>query len=83
MQLRLDHSLISKINFYKKKKNYLDISVKYITSRGNWFLKSWKGDAKKSGGLTTNIGIHLFDFLIYNFGRRPLSITIIFYAFLW
>ena len=69
MQLRLDHSLISKINFYKKKKDYLDISVKYITSRGNWFLKSWKGDTKKSGGLTTNIGIHLFDFLIYNFGQ--------------
>jgi len=69
MQLRLDHRLISKINFYKKKKNYLDISVKYITTRGNWFLKSWKGDTKKSGGLTTNIGIHLFDFLIYNFGQ--------------
>ena len=69
MQLRLDHSLISKINFYKKKKNYLNINVKYITTRGNWFLKSWKVDKKKSGGLTTNIGIHLFDFLLYNFGQ--------------
>ncbi len=69
MQLRLDHELISKINFYKKKKNFLNISVKYITTRGNWFLKSWKGDLRKSGGLTTNIGIHLFDFLIHNFGQ--------------
>ncbi len=74
MQLRLDNSLISKINFYKKKKNFLNINVKYITTRGNWFLKSWKGDLKKSGGLTTNIGIHLFDFLIYNFGNPSRSL---------
>jgi len=29
---------------------------------------SWKGDLHKSGGLITNIGIHLFDFLIWVFG---------------
>lgn len=69
MQLRLDKSLISQINKFKKKNNFLNIDVKYVTTRGDWFLKSWKGDTRKSGGLTTNIGIHLFDFLIYNFGE--------------
>ena len=75
MQLRLDKSLIYKINKLKKKKKFLNITVKYITTRGNWFLKSWKGSNKKSGGLTTNIGIHLFDFLILNFGK-PLNSTV-------
>lgn len=69
MQLRLDKSLISKIDYLKKNQNFLNIDVRYITTRGDWFLKSWKGDERKSGGLTTNIGIHLFDFLILNFGK--------------
>lgn len=46
-----------------------DIDLSYITTRGNWYLKSWKGDAKKSGGVATNIGIHLFDMLIWIFGN--------------
>ena len=74
MQLRLDKFLISKIKKIKKQKNFLNIKVKYITKRGNWFLKSWKGNPKKSGGLTTNIGIHLFDFLILNFGNPIKSV---------
>ena len=74
MQLRLDKFLISKIKKIKKQKDFLNIKVKYITKRGNWFLKSWKGNPKKSGGLTTNIGIHLFDFLILNFGNPIKSV---------
>ncbi len=35
----------------------------YVTSRGDWYKYSWKGDVKKSGGLITNIGIHLLDIL--------------------
>ena len=69
MQLRLDNSLIKQIKKFKANNNFLNIEVKYITTRGDWFLKSWKGNVRKSGGLTTNIGIHLFDFLIYNFGQ--------------
>lgn len=45
-----------------------EIVLTYITSRGKWYLASWKGDLERSGGLTTNIGIHFFDLLIWLFG---------------
>lgn len=45
------------------------VQLKYITPRGKWYQYSWKGDVSKSGGLTTNIGIHLFDLLIWLFGN--------------
>ncbi|RLD30892.1 MAG: oxidoreductase, partial [Bacteroidetes bacterium] len=40
----------------------------YITSRGNWYFFSWKGDHSKSGGVATNIGVHFFDMLSWIFG---------------
>jgi UDP-N-acetyl-2-amino-2-deoxyglucuronate dehydrogenase len=45
-----------------------NIDLKYITARGNWYHTSWKGDLQKSGGITTNIGIHFFDLLLWIFG---------------
>ncbi len=45
-----------------------DIDLSYITTRGKWYLKSWKGDVKKSGGVATNIGIHFFDMITWIFG---------------
>lgn len=45
-----------------------DIDLTYITSRGNWYFTSWKADESKSGGITTNIGIHFFDMLAWVFG---------------
>ena len=45
-----------------------DVDLSYITSRGLWYLHSWKGDVKKSGGIATNIGVHFFDMLHYIFG---------------
>lgn len=45
-----------------------DIDLSYITTRGKWYLKSWKGDIKKSGGVATNIGIHFFDMITWIFG---------------
>ena len=45
-----------------------DVDLTYITSRGNWYLQSWKGEEKKSGGIATNIGVHFFDMLHYVFG---------------
>jgi UDP-N-acetyl-2-amino-2-deoxyglucuronate dehydrogenase len=45
-----------------------DISLTYVTSRGKWYLSTWKGQVEKSGGLTTNIGIHFFDMLMWIFG---------------
>jgi UDP-N-acetyl-2-amino-2-deoxyglucuronate dehydrogenase len=44
------------------------VDLRYITSRGNWYHSSWKGDAAKSGGVATNIGVHFFDMLIWIFG---------------
>jgi len=41
----------------------------YITSRGRWYLQSWKGNEEKSGGIATNIGVHFFDMLHYLFGE--------------
>lgn len=45
-----------------------DIDLTYITSRGNWYDISWKGDLLKSGGIATNIGVHFFDMLTWIFG---------------
>jgi len=45
-----------------------DIDLTYITSRGNWYYTSWKGDISKSGGIATNIGVHFFDMLTWIFG---------------
>jgi len=46
-----------------------DIDLSYITTRGKWYQKSWKGDVMKSGGVATNIGIHFFDMITWIFGR--------------
>lgn len=46
-----------------------DVDLSYITSRGKWYLYSWKGDVQKSGGVATNIGIHFFDMLGWIFGE--------------
>lgn len=70
LQLRLHPVLID----LKKKIDRLpngnvhDIDLTYITSRGNWYFNSWKGDIHKSGGIATNIGIHFFDMLTWIFG---------------
>ena len=45
-----------------------DVDLTYITARGQWYSRSWKGDTKKSGGIATNIGVHFFDMLHYVFG---------------
>ncbi|MCF6358701.1 MAG: Gfo/Idh/MocA family oxidoreductase, partial [Draconibacterium sp.] len=45
-----------------------EIDLSYITKRGNWYFKSWKGDIQKSGGVATNIGIHFFDMITWIFG---------------
>jgi UDP-N-acetyl-2-amino-2-deoxyglucuronate dehydrogenase len=45
-----------------------DIDLTYITSRGNWYFTSWKGNEEKSGGIASNIGVHFFDMLQWVFG---------------
>lgn len=45
-----------------------DVDLTYVTSRGHWYLHSWKGNTQKSGGIATNIGVHFYDMLQYVFG---------------
>ncbi len=51
------------------------VAVSYVTSRGPWYLQSWKGDVKKSGGIATNIGVHFFDALHCVFGAVQQNIV--------
>ena len=46
-----------------------EVELTYITSRGHWYLVSWKGDERKSGGIATNIGVHFYDMLNFMFGE--------------
>jgi UDP-N-acetyl-2-amino-2-deoxyglucuronate dehydrogenase len=77
LQLRLHPKIIElreKIKNGPKDKIY-DIDLTYITSRGNWYYISWKGDIQKSGGVATNIGIHFFDMLSWIFGSEKKNIV--------
>lgn len=70
LQLRLHpavKNLKEKLSQSGSKKK-MDVDLAYITSRGSWYLQSWKGDVKKSGGIATNIGVHFFDMLFHLFG---------------
>jgi UDP-N-acetyl-2-amino-2-deoxyglucuronate dehydrogenase len=71
LQLRLHPDIIElKEKVAKSDPNKIfDVDLAYITSRGNWYFTSWKGDISKSGGIATNIGIHFFDMLIWIFGN--------------
>jgi len=50
-----------------------DVELTYVTARGRWYHASWKGDPTKSGGVATNIGVHLFDMLTFVFGPATKS----------
>lgn len=52
-----------------------EVDLTYITSRGHWYLQSWKGDQRKSGGIATNIGVHFFDMLHYIFGELQANVV--------
>lgn len=70
LQLRLHEAIANlkkKVQNGPKDKIY-DVDLTYITSRGNWYYASWKGDVHKSGGVATNIGVHFYDMLQWIFG---------------
>lgn len=70
LQLRIHESIIAlkeKVDNGPKDKIY-DVDLTYLTSRGNWYQTSWKGDVSKSGGIATNIGVHFYDMLSWIFG---------------
>ena len=71
LQLRLHHAIVAlreKIEKGPPAKKY-EVRLEYITPRGHWYHISWKGDVQKSGGITTNIGVHCFDMLLWIFGK--------------
>ena len=77
LQLRLHPSIIAlreKVRLGQHHTKY-DVDLTYITSRGHWYLRSWKGNEKKSGGIATNIGVHFFDMLHFVFGSLQRNIV--------
>ncbi|MGD9685457.1 MAG: Gfo/Idh/MocA family oxidoreductase [Desulfobacter sp.] len=71
LQLRVHPSLVALHDELKrtpKLSEKYEVTLTYITSRGPWYLNSWKGNQEKAGGVATNIGIHFFDLLIWLFG---------------
>ena len=76
LQLRLHpaiQALKKEIDSAPKGKQF-NVTLRYITSRGHWYLHSWKGDESKSGGVATNIGVHFFDMLLWIFGKATKNI---------
>ncbi len=77
LQLRLHPSIVDlkkKIENGSKGKIH-EVDLTYITSRGNWYYTSWKGDINKSGGIATNIGVHFYDMLSWVFGAVKKNIV--------
>lgn len=77
LQLRVHPAILElkkKVENSSKNGKY-EVDLTYITSRGKWYLQSWKGDTKKSGGIATNIGVHFFDMLHFIFGELQENIV--------
>ena len=72
MQLRYLFEGISKNGTYKT------IKIEYHLPRNESYFQTWKGQPEKSGGIITNIGIHIFD-LCLQFCGEPIVNPIIFY----
>lgn len=66
LQLRL-HPVVKELKQQEYDKPIVYLT--YVTSRGKWYHRSWKGDEAKSGGICANIGIHFFDMLLWIFGN--------------
>lgn len=69
LQLRVHPELIKLKKELEKTNGRAHVILTYMTSRGSWYLQSWKGDENKSGGVATNIGVHFYDMLLWFFGK--------------
>ncbi len=77
LQLRVHPSIVAlrdKVRAAAKDTKH-EVDLTYITSRGAWYMQSWKGDAKKAGGIATNIGVHFFDMLHFIFGELQQNVV--------
>ena len=70
LQLRLHPSILKlKEKVSNAPEGYIfNVDLTYMTSRGKWYMKSWKGFDHKSGGVATNVGVHFYDMLHFIFG---------------
>lgn len=68
LQLRLRPELLALKQQLEAAPGTHEVSVTFVTPRGPWYHASWKGDPARSGGLVTNIGVHIADLLIWLFG---------------
>lgn len=77
LQLRLHPAILELRNRMERNPltKKVDVELTYVTSRGNWYLQSWKGDERKSGGVATNIGVHFFDVLYFLYGGLQQSLV--------
>lgn len=77
LQLRVHPAIVAlreRISRQHSDRKY-EVDLTYVTSRGRWYQQSWKGDARKSGGIATNIGVHFFDMLHFLFGDLQTNIV--------
>lgn len=68
--LNLKEKVSSEANPHK-----YEVDLTYITSRGKWYMESWKGDPRKSFGVATNIGVHFYDMLHFIFGKLQKNVV--------
>lgn len=77
LQLRHHQAILdlkAKVASEKKEGKY-DVELTYMTSRGKWYMESWKGDPRKSFGVATNIGVHFYDMLHFVFGKLERNVV--------
>lgn len=77
LQLRHHQAILDlkeKVAKEHNQKKY-DVELTYITSRGKWYMESWKGDPRKSFGVATNIGVHFYDMLHFIFGKLERNVV--------
>lgn len=69
LQLRTHERMLALREEVRRSANVThEVLLTYVTARGRWYDVSWKGNVEKSGGIATNIGVHMFDLLVWLFG---------------
>ena len=68
LQLRYHPEVAEAKQLIERSVSSKDVVLRYYTPRGLWYHYSWKGIESESGGILMNIGIHLFDLMLFMFG---------------